>query len=159
MLSNCLLTRRGLLPLFSLSKRRRQAGVLEVPFSSTGNALLIFVIHTTVWEFCQPLSNRSGQTMRTKSKQTNNYYEHPCIRKHNDTSITKAVQCYAIGFYKTDLVFYWAYFSTPFCFKRLRKLSLRKASKRTGLHYFYFSLLQKVSENTSHSKYKFFNKK
>ena len=60
---------------------------------------------------------------------------------------------------KADLVSYWAYFATPFWFKRLRKLCLRKASKRPGLHYFYFSLLQKVSENTSHSKYNFFNKK
>ena len=35
-------------------------------------------------------------------EQTNkHYYEHPRIRKHNDTSITKAVQCYAIGFYRS----------------------------------------------------------
>ena len=159
MLCNCLLTRRGLPPLFSLSKEgsldRGTRGAFQLPWKCTVGICdsynSVGVLSTLV---------QSEWTDYAHQEQTNkHYYEHPCIRKHNDTSITKAVQCYAIGFYKTDLVSYWAYFSTPFCFKRLRKLCLRKASKRPGLHYFYFSLLQKVSENTSHSKYKFFNKK
>ena len=97
--------------------------------------------------------------MRTKNKQTNITTSTPVSENITTPLLQKRCNAIQLAFTKADLVSYWAYFSTPFWFKRLRKLCLRKASKRPGLHYFYFSLLQKVSENTSHSKYKFFNKK